>query len=306
MSDKIVIITGANSGIGKAAVIKFARKGYTVIMACRNMEKSEKVHREIIELTQNNYLDLMELDISSFKSIKCFCNSFKDKYNRLDILIHNAARFNHGEMNYPLSPDNIELTFATNTVGPYFMTMMLMDMLKRSNDARILHACSTNIRHYFDPKRKIDFDNLQGESKDTGKYNAYKMYGDSKMALLMLTFKMADMYKANGIKVNAIQIPATKISKDTMKKVKPIWRLIAKLQQAFSLLPEVTSKEFKDITGKLINHKREIMRPSHYGSGLVQEVKQFGDKDIYPRYADNINNIDKVWQMCKSLTIAYL
>lgn len=315
MNDKVVIITGANSGIGKAATIRYATEGYTVVMACRNLEKSKKIQSEIIELSHNDNLDLIELDISSFKSIKSFCTQFKSKYKKLDILIHNAARFKHGEKNYQLSNENVELTFATNTVGPYFMTQLLIDMLKQSDDARVLHACSTNIRYYFDLKRKIDFDNLQGEFIGTRKYDSYKLYGDSKMALLMLAFKMADIYKADGIKVNALQIPATKISKDTIKNMKPIWRIAAKLQQTFSLSREMiadtyyyicTSNKFKDVTGKIINHKSEIMRPTHYGSGLVQEIKQLRDKSIYPRYADSINNIERVWEMCESFTKVYI
>lgn len=77
MNKKIVVITGANSGIGKAATIKFAKEGYTVIMACRNMEKSKKVQKEINELIKNNHVDLLELDVSSFESIRLFCSIFK-------------------------------------------------------------------------------------------------------------------------------------------------------------------------------------------------------------------------------------
>lgn len=310
MKDKIVIITGANSGIGKAATIKFAREGYKVIMACRNLEKSKKVQQEIMELTENNHIDLLELDISSFKSIQCFCSEFKNQYQKLDILIHNAGCFNHGEKNYQLSRDYIELTFATNTIGPFLMTQLLLDKLKKSDDPRILNACSTNIRHFFDPKRKIDFNNLHGEFKDSRPYNSYKMYGDSKMALLMLTFKMSDNYKKDGIKINAIEIPAIKMSKETMRKFKSVWRIAASIQKAFSARPETmadtyfhicTSQEFKDITGKLINDKRKIVGSTHYTRGLSQEIKQLFDKGVYPKYADDIENIESVWGVCMNL-----
>ncbi len=102
MNGKIVIVTGANSGIGRAAAIRFAEEGYKVIMACRCLEKSKKVQQEIIELTKNKDIDLLKLDISSFKSIEDFCSEFKGKYKRLDILIHNAGHFNHGEKNISL------------------------------------------------------------------------------------------------------------------------------------------------------------------------------------------------------------
>ncbi len=311
MNDKIVIITGANSGIGRAAAIKFGREGYKVVMACRNIEKSRKVQQELIKLTKNKEIDLLELDVASFKSIQDFCFEFKKRYKRLDILIHNAGYFRHGEKNYQLSCDNIELSFATNAFGPLLMTDLLTDMMKESGDARVLNACTTNIRHFFDPKRKIDLDNMQGELMDSRPYNSYKMYGDSKMALLMLTFKMAEEFKKYGIKVNAVQIPAIKLSKETMSKFKSVWKIAALVQNIFSASQEVmadtyfhicTSEEFKDITGKLINDKREVMQVSHYDRGSTQELKQLFDKTVYPAYADNKDNIEQIWETAVRLT----
>jgi NAD(P)-dependent dehydrogenase (short-subunit alcohol dehydrogenase family) len=311
MKEKVVIITGANSGIGKAAATKFAKEGHRVIMACRNIEGSRRIQQEIIDLTNNEKVDLMKLDISSFKSIQECCSEFKTKYKKLDVLIHNAGYFNHGEKIYKLSPDNIELTFATNTYGPLLMTKLLLDILSVSNNPRILNACTTNIRHFFEQKRKIEFENLQGEFKENRGYNAYKMYGDSKMALLMLTFKMAEEYRNLGIKVNAIQIPVIRMSKDTMKKVKSFWRVAAVIQNTFvAQSPEsmgdtyyhiCTSEEFKDITGKLINDKREIVQSSYYHHGVIPEIKQFFDKRVYPKYADDSDVIEKVWEFGNEL-----
>lgn len=306
MNQKIVIITGANSGIGKAAAMRFAKEGYNVVMACRNLEKSESVRQEIMNLTKNDHVDLMKVDMSSFRSIETFCTGFAEKYDKLDILIHNAGYFRHGEKEYQISPDNIELSFATNALGPFLMTRLLEEMLKKSEDARVLNACTTNIRHFFDPKRKIEFDNLQGELKGSKPYNSYKMYGDSKMAFLLLMFRIAKLYKNHGmgIKVNAIQIPATKLSKETMNKVKSGWRIAARVQNLYSASPEsmadtyfhvCTSYEFKNITGKLINDKRQIMKPSHYKNTPFQAVKQLSDQTVYPKYADQTENIDKVW-----------
>lgn len=314
MNRKIVVITGANSGIGKAATIRFAKEGHTVIMACRNLEKSRIVQQQIIESTLNDRVDLIKCDVSSFESIKLFCTEFKNKYNQLDILIHNAAYFKYGEKTYQLSPEHIELTFATNLFGPYLMTQLLIDFLKKSDDPRILNSCTTNIRHFFEPKRKIDFDNLLGEYQER-KYSVYKMYGDSKIALLMLTFKIAEEIKLTGIKVNAIQIPAIKIAKGTIKNLKFTWRIAARIQNIFSALPETmgdtyyhicTSKEFKDVTGKLINENREIVQSSHYGSRFRQAVKQFFDKRVYPKYADDPKNINRVWNLCEHITKTHI
>ncbi|MBT2692722.1 SDR family NAD(P)-dependent oxidoreductase [Bacillus sp. ISL-55] len=311
MDGKIVVITGANSGIGKAAAIKFGNEGYTVVMACRNLEKSKIAQQEIIEAIKNPHIDLLQLDISSFKSIHQFSTLLKEKYPKLDILIQNAAYLNHGEKNYLLSHDGIELSFATNTVGPFLLTRQLVGMLEKSDDARVLHACTTNIRHFFDPKRKIEFDNLQGEFKNERPFNAYKMYGDTKMAMLLMTFKMAEELKEHRISVNAVQISAIKLSKETIEKFQSGWKFAARIQNVFSAPRETmadtyfhicTSEEFKNVTGKFINDKRKVMEPSHYLSGLAQDIKQLMDQNVYPKYADDKENIEKVWDMCISLT----
>lgn len=310
MKDKIVIITGANSGIGKAAALKFAAEGYHVIMACRNIKISTAVQKDIIETTKNPNVDLMELDVSSFDSIRTFCTAFKAKYPRLDILIHNAAYLNHGVKEYKLSPENIELSFATNAIGPFLMTRLLLDHLEKSSDPRILHACTTNIKNFFDPKREIEFDNLRGELKDTRPYSTYKMYGDSKMALLMLTFKMAEELKSKGIKVNALQINRVKLSKETIDKMQSVWKVFARVQNLTNPLPAAmadnyfhicTSDEFKNLTGQLINHKREIVYPSTSEKGFTQLKNVFGSSS-YPSYAIDPQNLDQIWSLTTTLT----
>ncbi|BBI33301.1 SDR family NAD(P)-dependent oxidoreductase [Cohnella abietis] len=310
MENKIVLITGANSGIGKAAALKFATEGYRVVMACRNMVISNAVRQEIIEASKNVQVDLMELDVSSFDSIRAFCSAFKAQYPRLDILIHNAAYLNHGEKAFKLSPENIELSFATNTFGPFLMTQLLADHLEKSQDPRILNACTTNIKHFFDPKRKIDFDNLQGELLGKQLNNAYTMYGDSKMALLMLTFKMAETLKPHGIKVNALQINRVKLSKETIRKMNSFWKVLAWTQNLTNPLPSgmadnyfhiCTSDEYKNVTGQLINHKRQIIQPSTSEQGFSQVKNIFGSGS-YPNYATDPINVKKIWDLCISLT----
>lgn len=314
MEKRIVIITGANSGIGKAAALKFATEGYRVIMACRNIEISRKVQEEIIGLSHNESVELMKLDVSSFDSIQSFCVAYHKKYSKLDILIHNAAYANHGEK-YRLSPDQIELTFATNVFGPFLLTHLLLDRLKKSDDPRILHACSNIVKHFLEPKRKIAFDNLQGEFKDKRPHSVYQMYCNSKMALLMLTFKMASEFKNDGIKVNALQINGAKMSKETLKKFKPWWRIIARIQNIYFPLPAVmgnayfdicSSKEFQHTTGKLFNDKRGIMLSSVNQPSPLTQVKQLLGSNVYPVYADNPNTIGKIWEISNELTKAYL
>lgn len=308
-----VIITGANSGIGKAAAKKFASQGYHVIMACRNWEKGKAAMNEIKESVNDSIIELIQVDVSSFDSIHSFCEIYQSKYDNLDILIHNAAYFNHGEKKYQLSKDGIEITFATNVFGPFLMTELLKDLLSESDDPRILSACTTNIKHFFDPERTIEFDNLRGEQKDSKPYNVYKLYGDSKMALLMLTFRWAKEFKADGIKVNAVMINNIRQEWQSLKKFKGWYRLAGMLQNLIakptSFMANIyfdicTLDKFRGVTGKLINHRQEIVECSDLEdeSSFLQVAREIKSGKTYPKYADDIEVQDNVWQLSRELT----
>ncbi|GAF65774.1 putative dehydrogenase [Bacillus sp. TS-2] len=311
MKNRIVMITGANSGIGKAAAKQFAKDDYTVIMACRNIDASQKAREEIVTSTSNTKLEVMKLDISSFESIYQFVNEFNSKYDKLDILIHNAAYFNHGA-NHTLSKEGIELTFATNVVGPYLLTNLLVKQLKKSSDARVLNAGSNIIKHFFDPKREIDLNNVTGEYKSNEKFTVYKMYCQSKMALTMLTFKMADEYKTEGIKINALQINGAKMSKETLQKITLKYRMVAFVQNLFFRPPSYmahnyyeicTSDRFKDSTGMLFNDKLEMMTPALAESqGFIKEMVRIIGTSTYPTYAENKEMREEIMNVCKNLT----
>ncbi len=314
MKNKTVIITGANSGIGKEAALRFAKDGYMVIMACRNMGISRKVQEQIKEASNNNQVELMELDMSSFESIRKFCTDYQRRYERLDILIHNAGYFNHGEP-YRESVDGFELTFATNVFGPFLMTQLLLDQLRKSEDPRILHAGSNIIKHFFEPKRKIDFLYSQRE-EIIESFSVYKMYAQSKMALMLLTFKMAEKFEQDGIKVNALQINGAKMSKETIKKFKPKYKMIAWIQNLFippafymadKYFTICTAEEFQHTTGKLFNDKLEIMQPSpkEY-PGFIKQMKQIFGTSVYPAYEENTNISDDLWALCTEVTRNHL
>jgi NAD(P)-dependent dehydrogenase (short-subunit alcohol dehydrogenase family) len=307
MMQRTVIITGANSGIGKAAAKKFAAEGHTVIMACRNPDKSHPVRDQIAKETGNERVYLEQVDMGSFESIRDFCRDYQAKYNELDILIQNAAYFNHGAP-YRQSPDGIEVTFATNVAGPFLMTMLLWGLLAQSGDARILHAGSNIIKHFLNPKKEIGFDHLQNEPENPRSYSVYVSYCNSKMALLMLTFRMAEEFKRDGIKVYSLQINGATMSKENLMKVKPHWRMIARIQNLFFRPPEFTAnlyyeictaERFKNTTGVHINHKLEIMKPSESGRGIITDIKQGFGAEVFPAYALDTEVTEKILNLCE-------
>jgi NAD(P)-dependent dehydrogenase (short-subunit alcohol dehydrogenase family) len=310
MSTKTVLITGANSGIGKAATLKFAGEGHTVVMGCRNLEKSKPVMEVIRAESNNSHVYLEELDVSSIDSIRSFCSMYKDKYQKLDILINNAAYFNHGA-DYELSTDGIEITFATNVLGPYLLTVLLRDVLSKSDDPRVLNAGSNIIKHFLNPKKEIHFSNLRGENINDPAHSVYINYRNSKMALLMLTFKLAEEFHKDRIKVNSIQINGAKMSKEALQKVKPGWRIIARIQNLFFRMPEFTAilyydfctaEEFMHQTGKHFNHRKEVMVPAKVNSGIITDLKQGVGASVFPAYALDKQATEKVWQTCKELS----
>lgn len=253
---------------------------------------------------------MKKVDMSLFVSIQAFCSDIENQFSRLDILIHNAAYFSHGE-DYRLSTDNIEITFATNVVGPFLMTNLLLRHLRKSNDARVLNASSNIIKYFFSPNKKIDFNNLQGITDKSYNHSVYKAYRNLKMAFLMLTFRMAEVYKDFGIKINSLQINGAKMSKETLKKFKPGWRVIAHIQNLFFPKPEFmaqnyfdicTEETFKSTMGKQFNHKKEIMQP---GPGKPT-FKDIWGTVYYPVYATCPKVQEKVWTLCLNLTNDYL
>src|SRR5665647_3336097 len=129
MNEKICIITGSNSGIGKETVASLAAMGATVVMVVRDQERGEKARREIIKQTGNNSVDLMICDLSSMDSIRRFAKEFKKRYDQLDVLVNNAgALFNKREV----TSEGFERTLAVNYLGPFLLTHELLDLLKAS------------------------------------------------------------------------------------------------------------------------------------------------------------------------------
>ncbi|MDO8897439.1 MAG: SDR family NAD(P)-dependent oxidoreductase [Bacteroidales bacterium] len=310
MKNRNVIITGANSGIGKSAAQIFAYAGYTVVIACRNLEKGEKALQEIVAASNNKAVHLMQVDMSSLASISQFCAAYKEQFDKLDILINNAGYFNHGE-GRRLSADGIEITFATNVVGPFLLTEQLKNELKKSDDPRVLNASSNIIKHYFSPKKNIDLDNISGNPSVGYKHSVYANYRDSKMAFLMLSFKMAEEYRELGIAVNSLQITGARMSNETLRKFAPHWRIIARIQNLFFPPTEFmgnnyfelcTSDDFANKTGKQFNHKLKSMRKGPENP----KPNHIWGSQVYPVYATNKSVQERIWNLCFDLTKKHL
>ena len=308
-TQKIVIVTGANSGIGKAACFRFAMDGWTVVLACRDLEKAAVVREAIVRDTGNDAVEAMPIDLSSKASIRAFAAAFEATYDKLDVLVHNAAYFNHGEA-FRLTDDGMEITFATNVAGPFLLTRLLTGALKRSDDPRVLNAGSNIVKHFFSPKRAIDLEHLHGSPEGRRPPSVYERYCESKMALLMLTFIMAERLATDGISVNCIQISGAKMSKETLRKFSIRYRLVAWLQNRFFPAPETvaaayheitTSERFRGVSGQYVSDKLEILVPAETENvGLRQQWRQVTGGAHYPAYARETEVQTRLWEACEA------
>ncbi len=192
MKDKIVMITGANSGIGKAASLALANMGATVVMVARNKEKGEAAKAEIIRESGNSSVDLLLADLSSLESVRQLATKFQKKYPKLHVLINNAGLFNQGRH---VTTDGYENTFATNYLAAFLLTNLQLDLLKTSAPSRIINVSS--VGHY---NGHINFDDLNLERD----YGGWKAYGQSKLALVLFTHELAKKLQGTGVTVNAV------------------------------------------------------------------------------------------------------
>lgn len=177
---KVVLITGATSGLGKEAAKVFAEKGATVIMPVRNTGKAKLVREEILKINPNASIDIRNLDLSSLNSVQLFAEEFSKSYNQLDILINNA-----GIMYCPYSKtqDGFEIQMGTNHLGPYALTSQLMPLLMKSAKSRIVNTAS--LAHLTG---NIDFEDINWENR---KYKTMQAYADSKIANLYFHYALA-------------------------------------------------------------------------------------------------------------------
>ena len=224
MEDNVVMITGANSGIGRAASLALAKMGATLVMVARNKERGEAARSEIIRKSQNNSVDLLLADLSSLESVRQLAADFKKKYSRLDVLINNAGLFNQRRR---VIADGYENTFATNYLASFLLTNLQLDLLKASAPSRIINVSS--VGHY---NGHINFDDLNLEEE----YGGWKAYGQSKLALVLFTHELAKKLQGTGVTVNAVH-PGTVATKIWSRPFGPVGFIMA-LPKLFMTSPE--------------------------------------------------------------------
>ncbi|KAK3765414.1 hypothetical protein RRG08_000337 [Elysia crispata] len=192
IAGKTVVVTGANTGIGKETVRDLAMRGGRIIMACRNTEKGEQAKKEIVEETRSEQIVVKELDLGSLESVQKFAKEFNETESRLDILINNA-----GVMACPkaLTKDGLEMQIGTNHFGHFLLTNLLLDKLKASVPSRIVIVSS--LAHTYG---KINFEDLNSEKS----YGEFVAYNQSKLANVLHALELSTRLKGTGVTANSL------------------------------------------------------------------------------------------------------
>jgi NAD(P)-dependent dehydrogenase (short-subunit alcohol dehydrogenase family) len=189
---KVVMVTGANSGIGKVTALELARLGATVVLLCRSRSKGEIARDEIMSQTGNGQIELLVADFASLASVRRVAAEFLARRTRLDVLVNNAGLYLGERI---VSQDGYEMTFAVNHLAPFLLTNLLLDALRAAAPARVVTVSSG--AHM---SGHIRFDDLNAERRFSG----FRAYGDSKLANVLFSNELARRLQGSGVTSNSL------------------------------------------------------------------------------------------------------
>lgn len=282
MEKKICMITGANAGIGKAAAAQIAAKGYHVIMACRSGERGQKALEDV--RAGGGSAELMLVDMSLQSSIRQLAEAYP--YDRLDVLISNAAAFDISQKKRVMTGEGIESVWATNHIGPCLLTELLLERLKKSGQGRVLTVASQGLMAH--PFLRVD---LADPEFGRRKYSVANAYYQSKLAQVMYTYWLADKLKDTGVTANCIRVTSVKIDADRYPGLSGLERFAYSVKSRKSITSErmaetyvylAISEEAGSVTGRYFDHHQRQVGSSKYSrdAGQIEKVMELTRKYI--------------------------
>lgn len=222
MAGRVCLVTGANTGMGKVTAKALAGMGATVILGCRSPEKGAAAQAEIIAATGNQQVSVLELDLASLASVRRAAATVKLQHPKLDVLINNAAGWWQDRR---VSPDGIELQWATNVLGPHVLTQELLPALIASGNGRIVNVAST-------AAGGLKLDEVGWEKG----YSGASVYSVTKQANRMLTWALARRLKGRPVTVNAMS-PGL-VNTDLNRNAQGGFKVVFKILKMFARTPE--------------------------------------------------------------------
>ena len=253
MKGKVCMVTGATSGLGQVTARVLAQRGATVIVMGRSLEKSTATVDQIREKTRNAEVEFMIADLSVQKDVRQLAQQFKNRYQRLDVLVNNAGAVSYKRQE---TIDGIEMTFAVNYLGHFLLTNLLLETLKASAPARII-----NVSSGLHGRAKIDFDDLQSKKS----YSGTGAYGRAKLAVVLFTYELARRLEGTGVTVNVVNpgLVATKFGQEGSR----VMGFMKRMVNVFAKSPEegaqttiylATSPDAEKVTGKYFENQKAV------------------------------------------------
>jgi retinol dehydrogenase 14 len=265
MKGKVVMVTGANAGMGKEISLALAGLGANVIMVSRDRGRGEAARNAVASASGNQEVELLVADLSSQQSIRRLVQDFTASHNKLHVLVNNAG------MSLPKraeTADGIETVFATNHLGPFLLTNLLLPVLIASTPSRVVTVSSG-----VQAMAKIDFEDLQGAKS----YSEIRSYNQSKLANLLFTYELARRLEGTGATANALEPGFIK----TNLKVPFPFSLFSFMRgkPAEGAKPTVflaSSPEVEGVNGKFFNNKGVATESSKasYDEGAAKRLWQ--------------------------------
>ncbi|CAH0596412.1 unnamed protein product [Chrysodeixis includens] len=249
MKDKVVIVTGSNTGIGLATATDLAGRGAKVILACRNEEKTKQAMNKIKKTNKDANLVFKPLDLASFKSVREFATDILKTESRLDVLINNAGT---GTLDNSLTEDNLPVEAQVNHFGPFLLTMLLLPLIKSSAPSRIVNVSS--LMHRYGNVKNLD-------KQGTNFFDRRRVYSDSKLANVLFTRKLSEQLKGTGVTVNCLHPGA--VSTDIFRNQPTIVKCLLKMlfwtpaEGAQTTIYLSVAKELQEVSGKYFNNCTE-------------------------------------------------
>ncbi len=265
MGNKIFVVTGVTSGIGKALALDIARTGEMLVMVAGDADRGQAVLKEVTSRTQNSNLDLQLCDLSILSSVRNVAEILKSRYEKINVLINNAGVYKRKRA---VTVDGFEEMFAANHLGPFLLTNLLLESLQ----AAVQADGSAHVLNITAPSTtQLNFDDLQGEKN----FHSLNAFGATKMANLLFTMELARRLENTGITVNAIHpgLVRSGILKESFAPLRLFAWLASSPPQKVTgnILQVATAPEFEKTTGKFFYRAKETQIPAYANDQDAQQ-----------------------------------